>query len=136
MNKYGVLDVFDLFIYDKDGLVFKIDTVKDMVIERREDNPNNILFVQDALVDTDLMNKVLAGDFDGENLRIVGKSSFRDADSFRDRDVELNITIAQIFKYSIPFSAENASVVDLEFQFPVRDAYGFLNANLNIKDEK
>ena len=133
MGKYGVVDVFDLAIYDKDGLVFEIDTVKEIIMERREDCPNNIMVVKDALFDEDLFNEVMAGKFDHRNLRIIGKSRFRSLDG-SDKDVELRVTASKLTHYSFPTNVGNVSVVDLEFQFPSKDAYGFMNVELKVRD--
>lgn len=135
MGKFGVKDVFDLEIYDKDGLRFKIETMSEMCISRDFDKKENTLIVEDALLDSELLKDVLNGEYDNRYLRISGNSTFRDLEC-KDYGVELNIAVAKLIRYSFPMGCCNSSVITLEFAFPTKDYYGFQNAMVNIKNSE
>lgn len=131
MNKFGVRNPFDLKIYGEEGLLFHIDTAKEVSITRNFGNNTNELTVEDALVDIKVLNDVLNGKYDRKHLRISGVSVFRGLDCL-DRDVELKVTVAKLVGYSLPIGIE-PSIVSLTFAFPTKDAYGFKNAVLEIR---
>jgi hypothetical protein len=133
MVKYGVKEVFDIFVYDKDGLLFKIDTVKDIFIRRNFEKRENELIIKDALLDVDVINDILSGKYDDKHLRINGVSMFRNAETHEDKRVALEITVAKLSKYFFPCSCNEASVVTLGFRFPDR-VYDFKNAMLKVEE--
>lgn len=130
MGKFGVRDIFDLKVYNKDGLCMIIDTAMSTRLDLRDGQ--NVLIVEDALVDSDLLQDVLSGKYQTQNLRITGKTSFRDLEH-KDHDVKLTITVAKLKAYSLPLGMQ-PSIATLEFSFPTLDGYGFVNANLEVKD--
>jgi hypothetical protein len=132
MSKYGVKDVFDLDVYDKKGLVFTIDTVKEVTVGRDNYKREGVLVVEDALIDINIVNDVLNGKYDDKHLRIKGKTSFRDLEGV-DHDVSLSVTVAKLNIYNFKMSYDSVSVATLEFNFPTVDAYGFQNAILKVE---
>jgi len=132
-GKYGVNAVLDLKVYGADGLLFEIDTMKSYVISRNFETGENVLIVEDALVDVKFMNDVFHGKYNNKNLRIKGKTKYRGCDAV-DRKVKLDITIAKMDSYRFEYDSDSVGFVTIEFVFPTKDAYGFNNMNVKIKD--
>lgn len=134
-GKYGVREVFDLYIYDNEGLLFKIDTAFEVVLTRDFLRKENTLIVKDALLDYKLLSDIMNGKYDDRNLRLKGYSIFRNPDTYKDEKVSLNITIAKFMGYQFPTSCSEPSKITLEFNFPTKDYYGFMNCNFSVSDK-
>jgi hypothetical protein len=130
-NKYIANEVFDIYVYSSDGLLFEIDSAKNISVSRDIENGENRLIVKDALLDLDLISDIFDGKYDDKNLRIHGRTILRDINSGKDRNAELDITVAKLIFYSAPFNNDNDTAVNLEFEFPNKDGYGFANVSLD-----
>lgn len=113
--KYGVKDVFDMkFFNKKEGLAFVVDTCVEAEIKRV--NGVNHFVISDALVDVDLLRKVLRGDYDDLEFKISCESSFRSVEDMMDYKVRTIIRGAKMKSYSFPLGID-PSIVTFEFEF-------------------
>lgn len=125
-------EVFDFEVYSAEGLLFKTKTVNMNSIHRNFETGENTLVIEDALLDDDVFNKIFSGDCNNKYLRIVGKGIIRDTDCV-DTPVRLELTVTKLREYSFYTSCDTCSLVDIVFDFPSRDCYGFANMRLVIE---
>lgn len=120
---YGLKDVFNFNFYStgiNNALLFKIDTVKENTLKMFDDGYCK-LTITDALVNIDLVNKILEGRYDLNELRIIGESSLRDLGEL-DHDLYLNVNHAKIDELEMTGTCEDCLVVKITFKFKTRIA--------------
>lgn len=101
-NKYSTSDVFDLHVYYKDNLLFKIDTVREMKLYK-EIYDGTTLVVKDALLDIDVFNDIFADMYKGKELHIIGKTSLKNVNDEK-HSIRL-VCNAWLTDYSVSFDS-------------------------------
>jgi len=118
---YGLKEVLNFSFYNtsiNNSFLFKIDTVKENTF-RMLDDGHSELIITDALMNVDLLNKILEGRYDLNELRIVGDSIVRTLDE-TDYKFALNVNYAKIDGLEFTGTCDGFAVVKITFKFRTR----------------
>lgn len=110
MSNYGMKEVFDLAFFDyEDGqMLFRIDSSCGFEIKRK--HGRTMLVIEDALINMDIANKFLTGDWDNVEFKIYGNSKIRNAESGMDEDVQLVVNCAEFYSYGFSVNVMKATL--------------------------
>lgn len=134
MDRYGTMEVFNIYVYDGSELLFTIETMNKFSIKRDLVTRSNTLYIDDVIIDSNLMKMVLGGELDGRALRIVGMSKWSDL-SNRYSDVGLDIAVANLIDYSINNTYQK-NKVSMVFELPLYNPSLDKNLTISISDKK
>jgi hypothetical protein len=118
---YGLKDVFNFRFYStgiNNALLFKIETVKENTFKMFDDGYSKLI-ITDALVDIKLLNEILEGRYDLNELKIVGETPVRDLEHL-DHELSLNVNYAKIDALEIAGTCDGCAVVKITFKFRTR----------------
>lgn len=122
MNKNNIVltEVLDLYVYDRNNgeLLFSIKTMKDWNISRDLTTNYATLFVEDAVVDSDLMNMVLSGKFDGREFMVAGLSKCVDMDG-NESNTRIDIQTCKLLDYWMGTHGSYKNTVTMIFNMPI-----------------
>lgn len=118
-NRFFINDVFNLELHIEDGKTYTIDTVKEINIERDLESyySENKFSIVDIVVDLDLSNAILNGDFNNSKVHISGSTVCRNLDDGYDYRVNLNIENTKMLNYGLPLYSGRVNEVTLDFGF-------------------
>lgn len=127
----GATEVFDFEVYNREGLVFKIDTVKENEIFRGDNLGWNILSISDAIVNTEIMQSVFGGVYDHMDFRIVANTTFVDLDG-NTKKAFMQINTAKFHDYTFDTMSGNLASGTIQFKFPPKDSMRFNNLSVVV----
>lgn len=121
---YGMKEVFDVGFFDNNNgqMLFDIDTSCEFEIKRKHGRTS--LIIHDALINLDVTNRFLNGDYDILDFKIIGNSEIRNVETGEDVKVALTIHHAQFHSYG--FGVSVSDLAKPRLQFDVLDANGEL----------
>lgn len=129
----GSVSVYDFEVYNRDGLLFKTDTVKNFNIQSDIEN-GNTLEVVDALISYKLLDKISKLNKGDREVRIRGYSIARNPDTGKDLEIRLNISFATLELYEMGNFVGNSISPTLIFSFNRKDAHGFDNLFISLEN--
>jgi len=128
-NNYVMGDIYHFKVYDKNGLLFTINTATQHIISTDYNKKINVLEVTDGVLNESIFENIVNGVYDNKKLRIVGQAR---ATLRYDMECKMMFTvhIARLKSYTIKNKIGHIVEPVITFELPFKDSDGFNNINL------
>lgn len=129
--------VFDLFIYNDSGMPeFKLDKQADMSIARDTKHGRNRIMIRSTVLNINVLNEILLGNFDNKKFTIIGVSNIIDTiEQSNFHVLGFEILNAKITNYDYRMVGGLNSSVNIVFEFEDLDEFGIKNFKLKLDEE-